>query len=148
MKIKISKKKGFTLIELLIVVAIIAILAAAVIITITPGQRLTDTRNATRRSHMAAIGTAAHTEVVINEDFVSIYNLLDDASGCNFATATDWNDLTDACAVIMGLGSAPVDPQNSDWSYQVQATATTAASRLNIRPTTTATEWDGGTLTF
>ena len=60
----VNAEGGFTLIELLIVIGIISILAAAVIITITPGERLEDARNATRDSHFSAIGTGLHMMVV------------------------------------------------------------------------------------
>ena len=110
-----NKNQGFTLIELLIVIGIIAILAAAVIITITPGERLEDAREVTRESHLSAIGTAVHLKTV--DDAVTIQGILDHAncgSGTNvLATAFD-----DACAEHVGLGEAPVDP-SSEVVYQI-----------------------------
>jgi type IV pilus assembly protein PilE len=61
-----NKIKGFTLIELLIVIGIIAILAAAIIVAITPGQRLQDAREATVKAQMQAIGTDAYRYVIDN----------------------------------------------------------------------------------
>jgi prepilin-type N-terminal cleavage/methylation domain-containing protein len=59
-----KKEKGFTLIELLIVIGIIAILAAAVIIAINPGQQFKQARNATRWSHMNSIVNATYSYVI------------------------------------------------------------------------------------
>lgn len=55
-----TSSKGFTLIELLIVIAILGILAAAVLIAINPGQRIASARNATVRSDLSNIGSAAN----------------------------------------------------------------------------------------
>ncbi len=59
-----KKQKGFTLIELLIVIGIIAILAAAVIIAINPGQQFKQARNATRWSHMNSVANAIYSYVI------------------------------------------------------------------------------------
>jgi prepilin-type N-terminal cleavage/methylation domain-containing protein len=59
-----KKKKGFTLIELLIVIGIIAILAAAIIIAINPGQQFKQARNATRWSHMNSLANAVYSYVI------------------------------------------------------------------------------------
>ncbi len=59
-----NKSSGFTLIELLIVIGIIAILAAAIIVAITPGERLQDAREATVRAQMQAIATDAYRYVI------------------------------------------------------------------------------------
>jgi prepilin-type N-terminal cleavage/methylation domain-containing protein len=61
-----EKKKGFTLIELLIVIGIIAILAAAIIIAINPGQQFKQARNATRWSHMNSLANAVYSYVISN----------------------------------------------------------------------------------
>jgi len=50
-----TPQKAFTLIELLIVIGIIAILAGAVVIAISPGERLASARDATRERHLHAI---------------------------------------------------------------------------------------------
>ncbi len=59
-----NKEGGFTLIELLIVIAIVAILAAAIIVAIAPGEQLDRARDATIRSQMSAISTSAYSYVV------------------------------------------------------------------------------------
>jgi prepilin-type N-terminal cleavage/methylation domain-containing protein len=53
-----NKIKGFTLIELLIVIAIIAILAVAVILTLNPAELLRQSRDSTRVSDMATLKSA------------------------------------------------------------------------------------------
>ncbi len=53
-----SSQKGFTLIELLIVIAIIAILAVAVILTLNPAELLRQSRDSTRVSDMATLKSA------------------------------------------------------------------------------------------
>ncbi len=122
-----NKNQGFTLIELLIVIGIIAILAAAVIITITPGERLEDAREATRASHMAAIGTALHMAVVDGD----LANLED--SDC---VASAYADFTNACATAVGLGAAPEDPRSEGGLYQVKSVSDGA--RVQIRPAGTS----------
>ena len=58
---KNNNKRGFTLIELLIVIGIIAILAAAVIIAINPGQQFAQARNSARRSHLNSVANAVYS---------------------------------------------------------------------------------------
>ena len=51
-------KKGFTLIELLIVIAILAILATTVVLTLNPAQLLAETRDGQRISDLGTIQSA------------------------------------------------------------------------------------------
>jgi prepilin-type N-terminal cleavage/methylation domain-containing protein len=53
-----SNKKGFTLIELLIVIAILAVLSVAVILTLNPAELLRQARDATRVSDLANLDNA------------------------------------------------------------------------------------------
>ncbi len=129
---KIKKSGGFTLIELLIVIAIIAVLAAAVIMTVTPGERITEARDATRASHMSAIGTACHLAIVDGE--------IDSLNEC--ASGNGVGKFTNDEAIEVGLASAPTDPQNNNWFYSVSTTG----GRIAIRPTTVSdtvnhTDW-------
>ncbi len=72
--------RAFTLIELLIVIGIIAILAAAIIVAISPGQQLAQARNTTRRNHINSLQTALYAHYLdeneypggINEDLQEI----------------------------------------------------------------------------
>lgn len=99
---------GFTLIELLIVIGIIAILAAAVIIAINPGQQFAAARNSTRNAHLSSLETAIYSEYVyegeypddITDELQEICNTNLDDPDC-----TDMVDLGDTDLTI------PVDPQ-------------------------------------
>jgi type IV pilus assembly protein PilA len=51
-------KKGFTLVELLIVIAILAVLAAAVVIVLNPGELLAQARDSQRLSDMDTLKNA------------------------------------------------------------------------------------------
>ena len=53
-----SFKKGFTLVELLIVIAILAVLAAAVVIVLNPGELLAQARDSQRLSDMDTLKNA------------------------------------------------------------------------------------------
>jgi len=57
-------KRGFTLIELLIVIAIVAVLAAAVVLTLNPAELLRQTRDSVRFSDMTAIRSSMALYVV------------------------------------------------------------------------------------
>ncbi len=57
---KRNSLSGFTLIELLIVIGIIAILAAAIIVAVSPGDQLDRTRKATVKAQMQSVSTAAY----------------------------------------------------------------------------------------
>lgn len=59
-------KKGFTLIELLIVIAIIAILAGVVFVSLDPLKRFQDARNASRWTDTTAILSAIKVDQVDN----------------------------------------------------------------------------------
>lgn len=62
-----KNQKGFTLIELLIVIGIIAILAAAVIVAINPGEQFKQARNATRQSHLNSIVNGVYSYAIDND---------------------------------------------------------------------------------
>ena len=59
-------KKGFTLIELLIVIAIIAILAGVVFVSLDPLKRFQDARNASRWTDTTAVLSAIKVDQVDN----------------------------------------------------------------------------------
>ncbi len=112
----LKNKKGFTLIELLIVIGIVAILAAAVIIAINPGEQFKQARNATRWSHMNAIANGVYSYAIsaggnfpdCNHDAVSALTSLTVGDG----TARDIyhceDDLVDTY-----LSALPLDPSES-----------------------------------
>ncbi len=113
-----TNNKGFTLIELLIVIGIIAILAAAVIITITPGQRLAEARNATRHSHLNSLSTAIYMHIIDEGDVpTGITSTLKEICNTNLLDPT--------CGDMINLSgtdiSVPVDPHavDSGTGYEV-----------------------------
>ncbi len=57
-------KKGFTLVELLIVIAVLAILIAAVIIVLNPGEILAQARDSQRVSDMSSIKSALSLYII------------------------------------------------------------------------------------
>ncbi len=133
------KNRAFTLIELLIVIAIIAILATAIIIVITPGERLLQTRESTRASHMVAIGTAVHMAVVDGletcvEKADDICTSVADVLACDIVNSP--KQFTTACATRVGLAEAPQDPQGGD--YRVAEDD----GRIVIWTIQTESEWD------
>ncbi len=135
-------KRGFTLIELLIVIAIIAILAAAVIIAISPGQRLTEARESTRASHMASIGTAMHLAVVEYKDGNNqfVWHSVAQALACDQGIG-DYNtldlgekyDLQGDCTYPI-MATYPTDPLGGDYRISVDGTGSTA--KVTVYPST------------
>ncbi len=93
-----KNKQGFTLIELLIVIGIIAILAAAIIIAVNPGEQLQKAREASVKSQMQAIATGVFSHMVDEE--VSLSQALID---CTEATVelTEPAELDeDGCGIV------------------------------------------------
>ncbi len=113
-----TNAKGFTLIELLIVVGIIGILAAAIIVAITPGERLQEAREATMRAHQQTIGTAVHVTMIDNEyaDMTAFFG----GTNCvnNIATA-----MSEACATDIGLPRLPSPPTGSGYTMAASGTS-------------------------
>ncbi len=107
-----NKFKGFTLIELLIVIGIIAILAAAIIVAITPGQRLQDARDVTMQSHQQAIGTAVHLTILDEEyaDMTAFFAATSCTNGGLISAGTP------TCSSQIGLPSVPTPPQGSGYT--------------------------------
>jgi prepilin-type N-terminal cleavage/methylation domain-containing protein len=89
-------KKGFTLIELLIVIAIIAILAGVVFVSLDPLKRFQDARNASRWTDVTAVLSAIKV------------NQVDNGGGY-------FTDLTDAFGATNLIISGDVTPQ-AGWS--------------------------------
>ncbi len=108
-----KKEKGFTLIELLIVIGIIAILAAAVIIAINPGQQFKQARNATRWSHINSVVNATYSYVISSggsfPDCGSTPGLVAEGSLIDVSLCS--TDLSDH------IGELPKDPQRGGSGY-------------------------------
>ena len=117
-------KKGFTLIELLIVIAIIAILAGVLFVTLDPLTRFQDARDSTRWSDVTAILDAIKIDQVDNGGsyVTEVTNLTSDLyytigtcstggnTGCTAQTTqAACADLT-TLATDGYLASVPVDP--------------------------------------
>ncbi len=124
--------KGFTLIELLIVVGIIGILAAAIIVAITPGERLQEAREATRNSHKQAIAMAVHMHV-LDEEYASVKDYLDTGANECSTEGAGTGVVNDACATELGLPQAPIVPGTASETY----TITEDGSRVEVKCTTT-----------
>jgi len=103
------EEKAFTLIELLIVIAIIAILAAAVIISVNPGELLAKARDATRERHVKALESAVYTYHIDNLEFpTGITTTLTEICNTNIEGVA-CGELIDLSS--LELASIPVDPQ-------------------------------------
>ncbi len=138
---------GFTIIELLVVIGIISILASIVIIIIAPAEKMKSAREATRAAHFNAIGSSFHLAVTRDNGFDNIAGVLEEPD-CNGddgdgSTTIDWNierDFTDDCAELIGLGFAPLDPEEGE-GYKVKGTSGEIAGRLIIYTTATESKW-------
>ncbi len=124
-------KKGFTLIELLIVIAIIAILAGVVFVSLDPLKRFQDARDAARWTDVTAILSAIKVDQVDNGGSYlanvtgltagTNYMIGTAVSGCNAAACTQVT--TSANCVDLAvlstegyLGNVPVSP-NGDGAW-------------------------------
>lgn len=104
--------RGFTLIELLIVIAIIAILAGVVFVSLNPLERFQDARNAARWTDVTAVLSAIKVDQVDNGgSYLSSINSLTAGTnymigtavtGCNPATCSAVTGLTN-CTNLTGL---------------------------------------------
>ncbi len=109
-----EKSSSFTLIELLIVIAIIGILAALIIVSVT--SALSQARDATRAAGANEIAKAINMYYLDNGNYPYQYSANYDGSACN----GNWNTETTACgggtaaAVLLKpyLNSLPIDPIN------------------------------------
>jgi len=131
----VNAEGGFTLIELLIVIGIIAILAAAVIIAINPGQQFQQARNATRWSHMNSIANAVYSYAIEEggtfPDCVPTEGLEDGETANDLEECE--NDLEDH------MSELPLDPSEGGeggTGYEIRSDGT------RIRITSTAEEAD------
>ncbi len=127
-----TKQRGFTLIELLIVVGIIGILAAMIIVAITPGERLQEAREATRNAHKQAIAIAVHYYVLDNE-LGSVKTYLDDDDHDCSPDGLGTGVVDDDCAAELGLPQAPIVAGTESETYTIEEDG----SRVKIRCTTT-----------
>ena len=105
----VSNTKSFTLIELLIVIGILAILVAAVVVTLNPAQLLAQARDSKRQQDLSALNQVLNT----------IYALDQTTSfGTSSTIYTSLPDSTTTCA-SWNLPSLP-----SGWQYHCSPTST------------------------
>ena len=110
--IKDGNFTGFTLIELLIVIGIIAILAAAVIVAINPGQQFAAARDATRESHLNSINNAILSYQVDNTGTLPTGITTSPKEICRSDVETCPGELIDLSEIDGDyISSLPVDPQ-------------------------------------
>jgi prepilin-type N-terminal cleavage/methylation domain-containing protein len=104
-----SDQKSFTLIELLIVIGILAVLVAAVVVTLNPAQLLAQARDSKRQQDLSALNHALNTITTLDQSLFMgtssiVYTSLPDST----TTCANWN-----------LPSLP-----SGWQYHCSPTTT------------------------
>lgn len=120
---KYQSKGGFTLIELLIVVAIIAILAVVVFVSLDPVTRFADARNSRRWSAVNNILTAVQ-EYIVDNDGALPAGLTTSQASTELGTCGTCDNLSTPLAPH--LKTMPLDPQggtaaNTGYSVAVDA---------------------------
>lgn len=119
------KQRGFTLIELIISIGIVALVAAAVFVSVDPAKRLGEAKDAVRQSDLIAISKAIETYIadygalpdnILNSNI----NVGEKTVLCSTASSLTCGGETRDCLVvddvnfINKLASLPVDPDKLD----------------------------------
>ncbi len=145
---KISK--GFTLIELVIVIGVLAILAAAVVLVLNPGQLLAQARDSQRLSDLNSVKSAIALYLATNSSPVVVPGPTCTATGCGTggpfggetittSTAIDgtgWVKIAFSAGATGGptLSALPMDPINSgNYFYGYKGDAATKNFELDGR---------------
>jgi len=144
MNINMKKESGFTLIELLVVVGIISVLAVVVLVSVKPGQRLSEARDARRAQDLNQLLTAIHSCAVDKKDSAAMTTCLGSyvagntyeivnvgiTGGCN-TVCTGATNATSCLPLSTTLGdyfvNLPKDPNNSvtgHTGYSITVSAT------------------------
>lgn len=134
------KRSGFTLIELLIVVAVIAIIAGTIFVTLDPLTRFRESRDARRWGEVSAILNAIKVDqvdnggsfiaAVANMNAGDVYMITDGvvATGCDDQNANCDTDVTSdtSCVNLAGLvtegylGAVPISSNGAgSWSKSI-----------------------------
>jgi len=140
-KRSVATEGSFTLIELLIVIGILAVLVAAIIITLNPAQLLAQARDSKRQQDLSALNQALNTITALDQSLFMgtssiVYTSLPDStttcaswnlpslpSGwqyhCSPTTTlqntdgTGWIPVNFKTTGVVSLSSLPIDPQNT-----------------------------------
>lgn len=100
-------RKGFTLVELLVVIAVIGVLAAVVLVAINPAKKLSQARDAQRKSGIQQISSALSTYYTQQSSYP--------AALADLLTSDELKNL-------------PKNPSGSDFSYSATPSGCTSAN--------------------
>lgn len=76
-----KNKASFTLIELLVVIATMGILAAAILVTINPGKRTKQARDALRKSYVNTMANALTAYYTLHLNYPNTWNVCEASTG-------------------------------------------------------------------
>ena len=114
---KFQVKRGFTLIELLIVMAILAVLAAVIMVSINPVKRKSQARDVTRKSDIGQLANALKAYYTTNDDYPSPSGLAS-VSGLTVLRASG------------DLKLIPLDPVGSEYQYLVSGSGVSSQAAI------------------
>jgi len=83
MKLSATKQRGFTLIELLLVIAILSLMASLILRAIDPVKKMSQARDAIRKSQMAQVRDALAAYLALNGSYPS-------TGGSFYGDAVNW----------------------------------------------------------
>lgn len=125
-------KKGFTLIELLVVIGVMAVIAAGVIATINPQQKILQARDSQGQSGVGQLATGLQSRAAVNNGLYPSAGIPD-----NGLTAL----VTDGELTVL-----PAAPQGAagGWVYSVNAGQTNACVSVAMQATRNRPSTCGG----
>lgn len=111
-------KRGFTLVELLVVIAILAVLTAAVVVVLNPGELLKQSRDAQRLADFDAVRSAINLYLSLTTSTTPFgasniaYGMAGTATGTCFYVGNAATCTINANTSINGTGWVPVNFQD------------------------------------